>query len=239
MERPLGVSLIERRATGGDLPRGDLPQHSLADLRDPFTVPDPHLPRPRKDRSHLPLVTAEEVRELLFPEIFRLVRVHQDPVEVGEVGIAPRPFRDVPVQVAQASGGFRRDRVVRRLAEHGDHVRVAEHPLEDRVDDRLVHHVGAGGDSARGTPSGETRAGTPPVRSGTASSPPRGSPRPSRRGGLRTSDGRFRDGSLRPVRGRPPARRSSPSRGARRSARRRFRIFRDRSPPGSPGTGDP
>ena len=100
MERPLGVSLVEGRPTRCDLPRGDLPQHSLADLRDAFTVPDPHLPCPRKDRPHLPLVTAEEVREFLFPEIFRLVRVHKDPVEVGKVTVHPGALCDVPVQVA-------------------------------------------------------------------------------------------------------------------------------------------
>ena len=101
MERPLRVSLTERRPAGGDLPRGDLSPYSFADLRDQFPVPDSHLPRPGKDRPHLPVVTPEEVRKFLFPEIFRLVRVHQDPVEIGEVEIAPRPFGDVPVQVAQ------------------------------------------------------------------------------------------------------------------------------------------
>jgi hypothetical protein len=100
MERPLGVSLVEGRATRCDPPRGDLPQHSPADLRDQFAVPDPHLPRPRKDRPHLPLVTAEEAREFLFPEIFRLVGVHKDPVEVGEVAVRPGSFGDVPVQGA-------------------------------------------------------------------------------------------------------------------------------------------
>src|SRR4030042_46359 len=56
LKRPLGVSLVEGRATRCDLPRGDLPQHPLTDLRDPFTIPDPHLPRPRKARPHLPLL---------------------------------------------------------------------------------------------------------------------------------------------------------------------------------------
>ena len=100
MERPFGVSLIEGRMARCDLLRGDLPPHSLADLRDPLTVPGSHLPCPRKDRAHLPLVAAEEVREFLFPEILRLVGIDKDPVEIGEVAVPPGPFRDVPVQVA-------------------------------------------------------------------------------------------------------------------------------------------
>jgi len=57
---------------------------------------------------------------------------------------------------------------------------------------------------------GRKTRGNAPVSVRNRFFPPRGPRRPFRRGGLRTSDGRFRAGTLRPVRGRPPARRSSP-----------------------------
>jgi len=80
-----------RRRSPPALPRG--PVRSVHDTGSPSPAPAPG-PSPPS------LVPVEEAGELLLPEILRLVGIHEDPVEVGEVAVLPGGFGDIPVQVA-------------------------------------------------------------------------------------------------------------------------------------------